>query len=38
MKKVRWNKRKCAENLVATAVFVAAGLSLGYLFAMWAIG
>ena len=36
-KKYRWNKRKCAENLIALAIFIAAGLMLGWVFALWAI-
>ncbi len=34
-KKYRWNKRKCAENMAALAVFVAAGLIVGWAFALW---
>ena len=36
-KKYRWNKRKFAENIVALAVFVAAGLIVGWVFALWAM-
>lgn len=36
-KKYRWNKRKFVENIVALAVFVAAGLILGWVFALWAM-
>ena len=35
-KKYRWNKRVFAENMFALTVMVAAGLLLGYVFALWA--
>lgn len=34
-KQYRWNKRKCAENLLSLAVFVTAGLLIGWVFALW---
>ena len=37
-KKYRWNWRKCLGNLTAVTVIMAAGLLLGYVFAMWAGG
>lgn len=37
MKKYRWNKRKCAENLVTLAVMTAGGVVLGLVFALWAM-
>lgn len=38
MKKAyRWNKRKCLQNLLALAAFVATGLLIGYVFALWAM-
>lgn len=36
-KRYRWNKRKCAENLIGVAIFIATGLMLGWVFALWAI-
>lgn len=36
-KRYRWNKRKCAENLLTGAVIIATGLLLGYVFALWAM-
>lgn len=36
-KKYRWNKRKCAENLLTLAVMTAAGLLIGWVFALWAM-
>ena len=36
-KKYRWNKRKCAENVATLAVLVAAGLIIGWVFALWAM-
>ena len=36
-RKYRWNWRKCVANLTALAVFVAAGLLIGYVFALWAM-
>lgn len=38
MKRYYWNKRKCAENLTVLTVIVAAGMLIGYIFAMWAGG
>lgn len=36
-KKYRWNWRKGLVNLVALAVFIAAGLIFGWVFALWAM-
>lgn len=36
-KKYRWNKRKCAENLLTLAVMTATGLLIGWVFALWAM-
>ena len=36
-RKYRWNKRKCAENLVTLAVMTAGGVVLGLVFALWAM-
>ena len=36
-KKYRWNKRKFAENIITLAAFVAAGLIIGWVFALWAM-
>lgn len=38
MKRYYWNKRKFAENLTVLTVIVAAGMLIGYIFAMWAGG
>lgn len=37
MKTYRWNWRKCIGNLSAVLAFVAIGLLIGYVFAMWAM-
>jgi hypothetical protein len=37
MKKYRWNARKCAANMAALVAFVAAGLVVGWVFALWAL-
>ena len=37
MKKYRWNKRKCAENMITIGLMVATGLLLGWVFALWAM-
>jgi len=37
MKKYRWNKRKCAENLFTLAVMIAGGVMIGLVFALWAM-
>lgn len=34
-KKYRWNYKKFLSNLTALAVFMATGLLIGYIFAMW---
>lgn len=36
-KRYRWNARKCAANLTALAVIAAAGLIIGWVFALWAM-
>lgn len=37
MRRYRWNWRKCAENMLTLAVMVAAGLLIGWVFALWAM-
>lgn len=36
-KKYRWNYKKFLSNLTALAVFMATGLLIGYVFALWAM-
>jgi len=34
-KHYRWNKRKCAQNLLAVALIGATGYLIGWIFAQW---
>ncbi len=36
-KKYRWNYKKFLSNLTALAIFMATGLLIGYVFALWAM-
>lgn len=36
-KRYRWNWRKCLANLFELVVMIAAGLMIGWLFALWAM-
>lgn len=37
MKRYRWNWKKCLENMAVLAVMIAAGLLIGWVFALWAM-
>lgn len=36
-KRYRWNWKKCFSNLFELVVMIAAGLMIGWLFALWAM-